>query len=383
MSIMSDKKIENILTEKTIEAIKSLYEQSISPNQVTLQKTKVEFEGDITLLVFPLTKVSKKSPEETAHAIGTYLKENVSEVTAYNVVKGFLNLVIADYYWTNYLINSEAISDKPEANVETVMVEFSSPNTNKPLHLGHIRNNLLGASVSDILKAAGKKVIRVNLVNDRGIHICKSMLAWKKWGNGGTSESSGVKGDHLVGKYYVKFEQENIKAALDYLKHIISKNQYIDTRTSKIPQSLLDTLIIRIIDSNILEKQNISFKEIMSNKSIIYNEVEQNLITEFLKDNNFLMFDIREMLLKWEAGDKETRELWEMMNSWVYKGFEATYKMLGVDFDKTYYESNTYLSGKNIVEEGLKNGVLKRRADNSVYIDLTADGLDEKTLLRA
>src|ERR1019366_1696852 len=209
------------------------------------------------------------------------------------------------------------------------------------------------------------------------------MLAWKKWGNGETPESSGMKGDHLVGKYYVKFEQENIKAALDYLKHIISKNQYIDTRTSKIPQSLLDTLIIRIIDSNILEKQNISFKEIMSNKSIIYNEVEQNLITEFLKDNNFLMFDIREMLLKWEAGDKETRELWEMMNSWVYKGFEATYKMLGVDFDKTYYESNTYLSGKNIVEEGLKNGVLKRRADNSVYIDLTADGLDEKTLLRA
>src|ERR1035437_1902662 len=208
---MSGTRIENILTEKTIEAIKALFEQSISPNQVTLQKTKTEFEGDITLLVFPLTKSSKKSPEQTAEGIGNYLKENVKEVTAYNVVKGFLNLVIADSYWTNYLLNPSTINHQPSTITETVMVEFSSPNTNKPLHLGHIRNNLLGASVSEILKAAGKKVIRVNLVNDRGIHICKSMLAWLGRGNGETPENTTnpkhKKGDHLVGDYYIEFDK--------------------------------------------------------------------------------------------------------------------------------------------------------------------------------
>jgi arginyl-tRNA synthetase len=323
---MSDKKIENILTEKTVEAIKALFEQTVSPNQITLQKTKVEFEGDITLLVFPLTKVSKKSPEETANAIGNYLKKNVAEVTGYNVVKGFLNLVIADSYWTNYLINSEAISDKPEANAETVMVEFSSPNTNKPLHLGHIRNNLLGASVSDILKAAGKKVIRVNLVNDRGIHICKSMLAWKKWGNGESPASSGMKGDHLVGKYYVEFDK---------------------------------SYKLQISDCKL--------------KGMAEEEAEKKAP---------LMLEIQDMLRKWEAGDKETIELWKMMNGWVYDGFAVTYKTLGVEFEKTYYESQTYLLGKEIVEEGLRKNIFKKKDDDSVWIDLTKDGLDEKLLLR-
>ena len=311
--------IQEILTAKVIEGIKSLYDQSISPNQITFQKTKQEFEGDITLLVFPLTKVSKKSPEETANAIGSYLKEKVSEVKSFNIVKGFLNLVIADSYWINYLVVPSTSTFNPQPSVsETVMVEFSSPNTNKPLHLGHIRNNLLGASVSSILKASGRKVIRVNLVNDRGIHICKSMLAWKKWGNGETPESSGMKGDHLVGKYYVEFD-----------------------------------------------KQLKSFGD------------------EEAQKNSSLMKEVQEMLRKWEAGDTETITLWKKMNGWVYDGFAKTYKDLGVEFEKTYYESETYLLGKKIVEEGLQKGIFFKKDDGSVWIDLTKDGLDEKLVLRA
>jgi arginyl-tRNA synthetase len=317
--------IQEILTRHAVEGIKSLYEQSISPNQISLQKTKIEFEGDITLLVFPLTKASKKSPEDTAAAIGNYLKENVAEVTAFNVVKGFLNLVIADSYWIKYLATGSlqlASSQQPGASSEAVMVEFSSPNTNKPLHLGHMRNILLGHSVSEILKAAGKKVIRVNLVNDRGIHICKSMLAWKKWGNGETPELSGLKGDHLVGKYYVEFDK-NLK--------------------SQVPSA----------------------------------KSQEEL------QNAPLMKEAKEMLLKWENGDKETIELWKKMNGWVYDGFAKTYKELGVEFEKTYYESETYLLGKKIVEEGVHKGVFKKREDGSVWVDLTADGLDEKLLLRS
>jgi arginyl-tRNA synthetase len=319
--------IDTILIEKTQEAIKKLYEQVISSNQITLQKTRPEFEGDITLLVFPLTKASKKSPEDTANTIGNYLKENVAEVTGFNAVKGFLNLAIADSYWANYLLNPSTIHHLPSTISETVMVEFSSPNTNKPLHLGHMRNILLGASVSEILKAAGKKVIRVNLVNDRGIHICKSMLAWQNWGNGETPESSGMKGDHLVGKYYVMYDQELKK----------EKAAHLNLPQGKEPGRL----------------------------------------------GKELEGAVQEMLRKWEAGDKDTIALWKKMNGWVYDGFAITYKELGIGFEKTYYESDTYLLGKKIVEEGLNKGVFKKREDGSVWIDLTADGLDEKLVLRA
>lgn len=308
-------RIEELLKQKVVDGIKTLYDQTASPNHVTFQKTKPEFEGDITLLVFPLTKISKKSPEETAKAIGEQLQKNVPHIKAFTVVKGFLNLVIADDYWIKYL--QDPVSSIQHPVSETVMVEFSSPNTNKPLHLGHIRNNLLGASVSEILKASGRKVIRVNLVNDRGIHICKSMLAWKKWGNGETPQSSGMKGDHLVGKYYVLYDQK--------LKE---------------------------------EKQ-------------------------FSPNEGDLERAVQEMLRKWEGGDAETIALWKTMNSWVYEGFAKTYKDLGVEFEKTYYESETYLPGKKIVEDGLQKGIFFRKDDGSVWVDLTKDGLDEKLLLRS
>ena len=319
--------IESILAGKTVAAIKSVYNKSISPDQISFNKTKPEFDGDITLLVFPLTKTSQKSPEETANAIGKYLKENVSEVRSFNVVKGFLNLVIADSYWVDYLAVENSKFEIRNSKLETVMVEFSSPNTNKPLHLGHVRNNLLGISVANILKAAGKKVIRVNLINDRGIHICKSMLAWKKWGNGETPESSGMKGDHLVGKYYVEFDKQY-------------KLQIADCRL----------------------------------KGMKDEEAEKKAL---------LMLEAQDMLRKWEADDKETIDLWKKMNGWVYEGFAVTYKNLGVEFEKTYYESETYLLGKKIVEEGLNKGVFFKKADGSVWIDLTNDGLDEKLLLRS
>lgn len=320
--------IEKKISEKTIEALQSLYSQTV--DKVVLEKTNPDFVGDITLVVFNFLKISKKKPEETANEIGNYLKSNVTEVSDFNVVKGFLNIVIAESFWLDHF---KSIQGKPFVNpalppdAPTVMVEYSSPNTNKPLHLGHVRNNLLGFSVSEILKAAGNNVVKTNLVNDRGIHICKSMLAWKKWGGGETPESSGLKGDHLVGKYYVEFDKNY-------------KLQIADCKS-------------------------------------------QGMTDEEAEKKAPLMLEIQEMLREWEAGDKETRALWEMMNGWVYKGFDATYKMLGVSFDKTYYESNTYLLGKNIIDAGLASGVLKHRGDKSVYIDLTADGLDEKTLLRA
>ena len=311
--------------------LERLYAVEISESLIQLQKTKKEFKGHLTLVVFPLLKISKKNPEQTATEIGEYLIQNESSIAEYNVIKGFLNLTIAASYWVNLLneINKQKQYGVKEADEHSplVMIEYSSPNTNKPLHLGHIRNNLLGYSISEILKANGNKVVKTNIVNDRGIHICKSMLAWQRWGNGETPQSSGKKGDHLIGDYYVKFDQE-------YKKELAA-----------------------------LEASGLVKKE--------------------AEEQSALMAAAREMLRKWEAGDADTVALWSTMNSWVYAGFDETYKALGVDFDKIYYESQTYLEGKGKVLEGLDKGVFYRKEDGSVWADLTSDGLDEKLLLRS
>jgi len=320
--------IEQKLSHKTIEAFHSLYGHTI--DAIAFEKTNPIFVGDLTLVVFNFLKISKKKPEETATEIGNYLKANVAEVSDFNVIKGFLNIVIADSFWLNYfkdIYGKPFINHTLPENAPTVMVEYASPNTNKPLHLGHVRNILLGYSVSKILSAAGNKVVKTSVVNDRGIHICKSMIAWKKFGNGETPESSGMKGDHLVGKYYVAFDK-HYKSEIESLK----------------------------------------------NKGIGEEEA---------KANAPLMKEAQDMLRKWEANDKDVRELWTIMNGWVYEGFAESYKTLGVDFDSTYYESNTYLLGKEIIDAGLAKGILKTREDKSIFIDLTSDGLDEKTLLRS
>ncbi len=322
--------IEQLLTDKVKEAVNSLYHLDADPSQIQLQNTRKEFEGDITLVVFPFTKVSRKSPEATATEIGEYLKLNLSEAEDFNVIKGFLNITIKKEYWLNFLTenyNSDNFGYGEKSNEKPVVVEFSSPNTNKPLHLGHIRNNLLGFSLSRILAASGKNVVKVNLVNDRGIHICKSMLAWRKWGNGETPESSGMKGDHLVGKYYVVFDK--------YYKEEIG------------------------------------------------NLVVEGLTPEDASKKAPLIIEAQQLLQKWEAHDEETINLWGKMNGWVYEGFAITYKTLGIEFDKTYYESQTYLLGKELVEKGVKQGVYNRRDDGSVWIDLSAEGMDEKLLLRS
>lgn len=323
--------IEQIISEKIVEAINHCYQQQIDSKLVQLKSTRKEFEGDITLVVFPFLKISKKSPEQTAAEIGDYLQQNVAEVEKYNVVKGFLNLVISPSYWVSVLnsVNADAnfgITPVTESS-KLVMIEYSSPNTNKPLHLGHIRNNLLGFSLSEIVKANGNKVVKTNIVNDRGIHICKSMYAWKMWGNGQTPESTGIKGDHLVGDFYVKFDQE-------YKKEIAAL-------------------------------------------------VEQGQTKEEAEQNAPAILGARDLLLKWEAKDPETIALWKMMNQWVYNGFDVTYKELGVDFDKIYYESETYLYGKDEVLRGLSEGVFYQKEDSSVWADLTTEGLDHKLLLRS
>lgn len=313
----------------TAEAINALYKESADASSVTINETRKEFEGDITVVVFPFTRFSKSSPEQTANDLGEYLQTNHPEIDRFNVVKGFLNLVIGDEYWLEQVKNislTENYGFLP-VNGKKVMVEYSSPNTNKPLHLGHVRNNLLGYSVSGILKAAGYEVIKSNLVNDRGIHICKSMLAWLRFGQGETPASSGMKGDHLVGKYYVIFDRE-------YKKQV---------------------------------------------KALC----EGGMTEEAAKAAAPLMREAQEMLLKWEQGDEEVVGLWKTMNGWVYEGFALTYEKLGVSFDKTYYESDTYLLGKDVVKEGLEKGIFFRKPDNSVWIDLTAEGLDEKLVLRA
>lgn len=330
---------EEQICRSIIEAVKHLYAHDVEPNTVQLQKTKSTFEGHLTLVVFPFLKVSKKKPEETAQEIGEYVAQHCDAVSTFNVVKGFLNLVIAPKAWIS-LLNSIAaqphFGEKEVTNASPlVMIEYSSPNTNKPLHLGHVRNNLLGWSLSQIMKANGNRVIKTNIVNDRGIHICKSMLAWKRWGNGETPETSGKKGDHLIGDYYVAFDKhyrEEVKAL---------KTQYLaEGKTEE--------------------------------------EAEKDA-----KENAPLMQEAREMLRRWEQNDPEIRSLWQTMNTWVYAGFDETYKRLGVSFDKIYYESETYLEGKGKVEEGLSKGIFFRKEDNSVWADLTKEGLDHKLLLRS
>ena len=331
--------MEKTISTAVITAIKELYGQDITEKMATLQKTRSEFEGNLTLVVFPFLKMSHKKPEETATEIGEWLVKNCSAVSAYNVVKGFLNLSIATNTWLDLLkkIDADPHFGEKQATEESplVMIEYSSPNTNKPLHLGHVRNNLLGWSLAQIMQANGNKVVKTNIVNDRGIHICKSMLAWLKYGNGETPETSGKKGDHLIGDYYVAFDKHYKAECEELTKQYIAEGMAEDAAKEKAKQ-------------------------------------EAPLIKE-----------AHEMLVKWENNDPDVRALWAKMNQWVYAGFDETYKALGVSFDKIYYESNTYLEGKEKVEEGLEKGFFYRRPDNSVWADLTKEGLDEKLLLRS
>lgn len=331
--------IENQISGSVIDAIKELYGQDVPATMVQLQKTRSDFEGNLTLVVFPFLKLSKKKPEDTAEEIGRYLENNCTAVARFNVVKGFLNLSIADAAWVELLndINADDFYGEKKAGADAplVMIEYSSPNTNKPLHLGHVRNNLLGWSLAQIMEANGNKVVKTNIVNDRGIHICKSMLAWQKWGDGITPEKAGKKGDHLIGDFYVAFD-----------KHYRAECEAL--RAQFVSEGMTD-----------------------------------EAATEKAKAEAPLIKEAHEMLVKWENNDPEIRALWTKMNDWVYAGFDETYKALGVGFDKIYYESNTYLEGKKKVEEGLDKGLFFRKDDNSVWADLSNDGLDQKLLLRS
>ncbi len=339
--------IDNILMQATADAVKALYGLDFDAEKVTLQTTKKEFEGNLTVVVFPFLKASRKNPVATGQEIGEYLVNNCDAVEKFNVINGFLNIVIKPSFWASVLNHIAGDADygfkKETPDSELVMIEYSSPNTNKPLHLGHVRNNLLGFSLSEIMKANGYKVVKTNIVNDRGIHICKSMLAWQKWGNGITPEKAGKKGDHLIGDFYVLFD----KHYKEEVKQILATDAEVNA-------------IVAEDDEKTAEARKAAAEA-----------------------KSPLMREAREMLKKWEAGDKDVRATWEMMNSWVYAGFDETYKRLGVDFDKIYYESNTYLEGKEKVLEGLEKGIMYRKPDNSVWADLTADGLDHKLLLRS
>lgn len=334
-------KIEQLIAEMTVQAVKTLYGQDIDAASVQVQKTKKEFEGHLTIVVFPYLKMSRKGPEQTAGEIGIWLRSNVEAVSSYNVIKGFLNLVISTQVWVDMLneINSDENfgTRKATDSDPLVMIEYSSPNTNKPLHLGHVRNNLLGGALANIMAANGYRVVKTNIVNDRGIHICKSMLAWLKWGNGATPESTGKKGDHLIGDYYVEFDR-HFRAEV---------------------KSLLPA-----------DYENLDEKAKEEAKAKAEKESP-------------LMQEAHAMLVKWEAGDPDVRALWEKMNSWVYAGFDETYRRLGVSFDKIYYESQTYLEGKGKVMEGLEKGLFFRKEDGSVWADLAENGLDQKLLLRS
>ena len=323
--------MEQRLAQATAELIKELYDQEPATDKIIIQKTRNEFKGDFTIVTFPIARFSKKSPEQTANEIGKKLAERLEAIVGFNVIKGFLNLELSNDFWLDFVKNERNNADfglAKDSEVEApVVIEYSSPNTNKPLHLGHVRNNLIGYSIANILEADGYNTAKVNLVNDRGIHICKSMLAWQKWGEGETPEQAGMKGDHLIGKYYVMFD--------------------------------------------------------MAYKQQVNEMTQQGKSEEEAKKNAPLLLEAQQLLKKWEAGDSETVALWRKMNDWAYKGFDKTYKRLGVDFDKIYYESDTYLLGRNIVREGLEKGILFKKEDGSVWADFSEEGLDEKLLLRS
>ncbi|MFL0095814.1 arginine--tRNA ligase [Tenacibaculum maritimum] len=435
--------IQNLIETKVKEGFLSLYQVAIP--SVEFQATRKEFEGDITVVVFPLLRYKKGNPVQIGEDLGNYLVAAIPEVTNYNVVKGFLNLVIDDRFYTDFFnsihTNVNYGLQATAKNEQAMLVEYSSPNTNKPLHLGHVRNVLLGYSVSEIIKASGKKVYKTQIINDRGIHICKSMLAWQKFGHGATPESTGLKGDKLVGNYYVKFDQEykkeyqkifsfTEKAYEEMLKPKDKKNEYIyEYEKVLVPESNLSinkniyfalgalaigayaykesknnkalknvstlSLLLsgglalssikketKLKEEYKLVKKKISEKDLKKFEKKDKRVIIQELFEEYKKQSPLLL-EAQEMLRKWEAGDKEVVALWEMMNGWVYTGFDVTYKNIGVDFDKLYYESNTYLLGKDIIEEGLSSGVFYKKEDGSVWCDLTSDGLDEKLVLRS
>jgi arginyl-tRNA synthetase len=355
--------IEGDIIASIEKAIAALYNTSDS-QQVKIEKTKTDFVGDYTYVVFPIVRISRKSPEHTAKEIGQYLKTNASFIQDFNVIKGFLNLVIDPSIWLNYLeTNWKNTSFTRPSKNEKVMVEYSSPNTNKPLHLGHIRNNLLGYSLSQIFQHAGYDLIKANLINDRGIHICKSMLAWKLFGNGATPQSANLKGDHLVGKYYVVFENKLREQTAESIENALKGNfEFTDVNIQKRYSETLEKLKTATEEKQIAKLSDD--------------------IKEFVRNQSELILACQDMLRKWEAGDDETIQLWKKMNDWVYEGFNITYTKLGVSFDKYYYESNTYKLGKDLVQEGLAKGVFYQKPDNSVWIDLTADGLDEKLVQR-
>jgi arginyl-tRNA synthetase len=428
--------IEHVLQQNISKAIEALYGAAVDAASIKLETTNADFEGDYTFVVFPYLRTSKKNPEQTATDIGSFLKENCAEVGDFNVVKGFLNLVISQNHWLTTFYSTIATNTDfgrtAAGKGHKVMVEYSSPNTNKPLHLGHIRNNLLGYSVSQILEFNGYEVVKANLINDRGIHICKSMLAWQKFGNGETPQSSGLKGDHLVGKYYVEFDKA-FKKQLKAIEEKVYQDDY-SLILSEINQQKINELkaakynyqakwetedeklqaitfnewfgeteklkaepnhtwknilkafeeVIYNLDAKVKEKKRKELVDIIGNCIALEEKINElkSEIADICGKYTELLKEAQEMLRKWEAGDEEVINLWKTMNGWVYEGFDATYKRLGVSFDKFYYESQTYLLGKEIVQEGLDKGVFYRQEDSSVWIDLTAENLDKKLLLR-
>lgn len=379
------------IQQAVVACIAQSFHQEISLEQVTLQPTKKDFEGDITVVVFPFVKLLKKSPQEITTALGDYLVNNITDITAYNAVGGFLNLSIADSYWLNHFnsaLNAPKFGfSKENSSNQTYIVEYSSPNTNKPLHLGHCRNIFLGYSVSEILKASGHQVIKTQIINDRGIHICKSMLAWQKFGNGETPESSGLKGDKFVGKYYVEFERwmREFNKETEELIYPLLKDRTNEHLERVMDAIMSDNMTLGSELAKFLHNSSLKQENFIENleKNTGSNPKSREIIQKFaLKVSTSPLTLARNMLIKWEQGDEEVVSLWEKMNGWVYDGFDKTYQRMGVDFNELYYESNTYLKGKEVVQEGLEKNVFYKK-DNAVWVDLTNEGLDEKLLLRA
>jgi len=373
--------LSQILTPSIQKAIQALFDVTV--DKIEFQTTRKEFEGDITMVIFPLLKVIKSNPAELGNKIGDYLVENVEEVARFNVVSGFLNIVIADSYYLNFFNeikdNTKFGYVTPNPEDKAIMVEYSSPNTNKPLHLGHVRNNLLGYSVAEIIKASGKKVYKTQIINDRGIHICKSMLAWEKFGNGETPESSNLKGDKLVGKYYVEFEKAFQNEYSNWQKTVEYSKEFLKDKNTSLVEKLMSEdgeMPVFFNDGGIIAED--LFTEEGDHKMF-----RSNFKDKYFNTYSLLGKEVKEMLQKWEAGDDHVVALWKKMNEWVYDGFATTYTNLGVNFDKYYYESNTYLLGKDVVQVGLDKGVFEKDPDGSVWIDLTDEGLDRKIVLRS